>query len=421
MTLDTLTQQELERLWQIQAEIESSLPVSTDTTLLRILASLDRNVLNQLITEHAYRPGEIICREGENGDSLFLIRAGRVAVLKGSFESPTILALRGPGEIIGEMAMLENQPRSATNVAVESTRLLRISRDNFQALVNSNPQIGMSIMKTLSSRLRDADNIRTFALQGGKQLVQEVAELKSEKEHLLELQRVRQETSDLIVHDLRNPLGIIYGILNMFEMVLPEDVLHDNRELLDLASSGCERMQRLVDSLLDVAKLETGEMRLNLASTNLRPIMEEAAHRQALSAQLREVTLRTVFPDDLPLVVIDTEQIDRVLTNLTDNALKYTPEQGQITLQIEVGQEMVAVSVTDTGTGIPDEERERIFERFAQVSGGRPTRRGFGLGLTFCKLTVEAHGGQIWVEAGPHGIGSRFVFTLPIAASYSSR
>ncbi len=409
-----LTPSELEYLLTTQTASQA-VPTTSDPSLLRLLASVERDALAQLITEHQYQPGELIFREGESGDAMYLIRAGRVAVIKGEFESPAILGLRGPGEIIGEMSLLEGQPRSATNVALDSVRLLRITRDGFQQLVSARPDIGINIMRIISGRLRDADNVRTSALLGGRQLVKQVSRLESEKEQLLELQRVRKETSDLIVHDLRNPLGIIYGVLNMFEMVLPVEVLTDNRELFDLAKTGCERMQRLVDSLLDVAKLETGEMVLNLTSTNLRPLIEEAAHREALASKLREVVIETSADDDLPPALIDPDQIDRVLANLIDNALKYAPEQSRIFLDAHADGDQMVVSVTDQGRGIPSDERERIFERFAQIAGDKPARRGFGLGLTFCRLTVEAHGGRIWVEAGPGGVGSRFVFTLPFS------
>jgi signal transduction histidine kinase len=414
MSPQRLTPAELDHLLATPSPFQSS-PTTSDPSLLRLLASVDRDALAQLITDHQYQPGEIIFEEGESGDSMYLIRAGRVAVIKGGFDSPTILGLRGPGEIIGEMSLLEDQPRSATNVALDSVRLLRITRDGFQRLVSARPDIGISIMRMLSGRLRDADNVRTSALQGGQQLVKQVSRLESEKEQLLELQRVRKETSDLIVHDLRNPLGIIYGVLNMFEMVLPVEVLHDNRELFDLATTGCERMQRLVDSLLDVAKLETGEMVLNLTSTNLRPLIEEAAHREALASKLRGVVIETAADDNLPPAIMDAEQIDRVLANLIDNALKYSPEQSHLFVDAHAEPGQIVVSVTDQGPGIPAQERERIFERFAQIAGDKPSRRGFGLGLTFCRLTIEAHGGRIWVEAGPGGVGSRFIFTLPLS------
>lgn len=416
MARDILTAEELDRLQSMAVEEEFFTP-PPDSPLLRLLASLDRGTLNRLMTEHLIEPGEIICYEGDRGSAMYLIRSGKVIVVKGSLESPTILAYRGPGELIGEMALLENQPRSATNIALDTVRLLQIDREGFQQWVSSNPAIGMSIMATLSARLRASDDVRASALEGGRQLIQQVSRLQTEKEQLLELQRVRQETSDLVVHDLRNPLGTIYGALSMFEMVLPEDILRDNRELLDLANAACERMQRLVDSLLDVAKLETGEMLIGLQAADLRPLLKDAAHRQALATRMRGIEINVVTPADLPTVLIDTEKIERVLVNLLDNAIKYSPDNEVITLVADVdeSQQQLVVSVTDRGLGIPPEDRERVFERFAQVAGPKAIRRGFGLGLTFCRLAVEGHGGHIWIEAGPDGRGSRFIFTLPLS------
>jgi len=409
-----LTSEEYEQILAIQAETPPQSPPVHAIQIMRQLASLDRALLDELVTERRCVPGEVVCREGERGDAMYLIWAGRIAVIKGNFPSPTVLGFRGPGEIIGEMALLDDQPRSATNIAVEHLRLLTITRERFHDWLSNSPALGMSIMATLSMRLRAAsDDIVTDA-QVGRHLVQQVSELEHEKAQLLELQRVRQETSDLIVHDLRNPLGVIFGTLTMLEMVLPEEVLDANRELLDLAIGACERMQRLVNSLLDVAKFETGEMTVRLAQTDLHPLMEDMLNQQKIATRARSVTLRLDTPRRLPSVVVDREKLERILTNLIDNALKYTPEGGEIVLAAVAQAGCVEISVTDTGPGIPPADRERIFERFAQVEDQLATRRGFGLGLTFCRLAVEAHGGQIWVEAGPRGKGSRFVFTLPL-------
>ncbi|MBN1562628.1 MAG: cyclic nucleotide-binding domain-containing protein [Anaerolineae bacterium] len=414
MPPEILSTPEFERLLALHDEADLEYTSSPDTPLMRLLTTIDRGQLSQLITEQHCQPGEVICWEGDTGDAMYLIRSGRVMILKGDLASPTMLGYRGPGETLGEMALLEGQPRSATNIARDDVRLLRISREAFHAWLSSSPAVGMSIMATLSSRLRSADNVRTASQQGKQKLVQQVNQLKDEKEQLLEIQRLQQETSDLIVHDLRNPLGVIYGSINMLELVLPEDTYHENRELLDLALSACERMQRLVDSLLDVAKFTTGEMPMVLTDVELAPILAENAHRQSVVASNRGVVLEVVVPDDLPRVPVDAEKLDRVLTNLLDNALKYAPDNSQITIAADLDTDHVIVSITDQGPGIPADQRQRIFDRFAQVDDEKPRRRGFGLGLTFCKLTVEAHGGTIWVEPGPEGIGSCFSFTLPL-------
>lgn len=421
MTAQMLTTQELDRLLESRPTVEEALTEPPEnTSLLSLLASFDRNMLAELMVEQSYKPGEVVCKEGDTGDAIYLIWSGRVAAVKGGFQAPTILGYRGPGEIIGEMALLENRPRSASIVALENLRVLRIGRESFQEWLNSNPAISLNIMATLSARLRVSDTVRTVDDHAGRQLVRRVSQLQTEKRQLLELQRLREETSDLVVHDLRNPLSIIHGVLNMLELVLPEDVLQANRELLDIANAGCRRMQRLVDSLLDIARMESGEVELRLNETDLGPLLEDAARRETVALEARGVDIQTIIAPGLPRVMVDAEKIDRVLANLIDNAIKYTPAGGVISLAAEVQSDQVVVSVTDTGPGIPPEDRERIFERFAQVPEDKPKRRGFGLGLTFCRLIVEAHDGHIWVEPASGQKGSRFCFTLPLGSSQSA-
>ncbi len=414
MVSQSLAAQDLERLVAAHAAAEPT--AAPASPLLMQLASMDRELLAHLLVEQWCKPGELIFKEGDSGDAMYLIWSGKVAIVKGSFQAPTILGYRGPGEVIGEMALLEGQPRSASAIALEKVRLLCISRASFQELLKNAPAIGLGLMAVLSARLREADAVRATVTVAGRKLVRQVTELETEKQHLLELQRVRQETSDFIIHDLRNPLGILCNVIGMLKVVLPQDVLEANRELLDMGDIASRRMQNLVDSLLDVARMETGEVQLKLMPVDLHSLAEQVGQRVALALNLGGITFCNAVPADWPTVMADQEKIDRVLANLMDNAIKYTPNEGKITIAARWEDEnTVGISVTDTGPGIPPQERERIFERFAQVAGDKPRRRGFGLGLTFCKLTVEAHGGRIWVEPGEGGVGSSFTFTLPLS------
>jgi signal transduction histidine kinase len=413
MTVHRLAPEELRRILPAGPAVEPQ--AHADHRLLRVLSSLGRDALASLMQEQRYRPGDVVFGEGAPGDAMYLIWAGRVAVVKGDFQSPTILGYRGPGEVVGEMALLEDAPRWASLVALEELRLLRVGRENFRQLLDSHPAIGASLMATLSARLRESDTARDAEMRAERQLAAQVSALQTEKEHLLELQRVRQETSDLIVHDLRNPLGTIGNVIQMLEMMLPAEVLEANQELLAIAISSCSRMQGLVDSLLDVARLEAGEAQLHMAPLDLAGLLQEAFDRQALTWKEGRIRGRCQLPANLPPVIGDAERLDRVMANLIDNAINYTPAGGQVTVAAEAGDDQVVVSVADTGMGIPPEERERIFERFAQLPGEKGKRRGFGLGLAFCRLAVEAHGGHIWVEPGEGGVGSRFVFTLPLS------
>ena len=416
-----LSPEELESLLAAQEVSADMFASAPDAYFLELLASVDRDILNTLMSEERYAPGEVLFQEGDAGDAMYLLRSGRAAVIKGEFEQPIILGYRGPGEIIGEMALLEQRPRSASIIAVDDVRALKIKRRNFQELLSYKPEISLSVMATLSSRLRAADNARDENIQTGRQLTRQVSDLKSEKQQLLEAQQLREETGNFIIHDLRNPLGIINGVIQMLEMVLPEDVLDENHELLDAGKASAGHMHRLVESLLDVSKMEAGEDQIEPAPTDLRRLIARAIQRVTPEMTLSGITLTTEIEEELPQqVMLDGEKIDRVLTNLLDNAIKYTPSKSKIQVIAERRGDQLAIAVDDSGPGIPPEERERIFERFAQVKGRRARRRGFGLGLTFCQLAVEGHGGRIWVEPGADGVGSRFIFTLPLAAATPS-
>jgi signal transduction histidine kinase len=409
---ELVSQEVLNHLLAAQADHPDTPEVPYTSSFIQLLVSADRDQLSQSISELRFAAGEVIFHEGAEGDNMFLIWSGRVATVKGDLESPVILAYRTAGEIFGEMALLENQPRSASIIALEDTRLLELSRSRFEQLLSEQPAISRSIMEVLSARLRHMTTVRHTGELSEKRLSKQVSVLENEKQRLEELQRLRQETTELIIHDLRNPLSAIGISLNMLTLVLPEAVLQANHELLEIAQTSAQRLQRLVDSLLEVSRMETGEARFDIRSFNLGPLLHDVIQRNAILAR-KGVKIDTDIPFDLP-VIADREKIERVLVNLVDNALKYTPENGHIWVQTGQKADSLWLSISDTGPGVPAEDRERIFERFTQGTGDKLKRRGFGLGLAYCRLAIEGHGGRIWVQDGPNGVGSRFTFTLPL-------
>ena len=409
---ELVSQEVLNHLLAAQADHPDTPEVPYTSSFIQLLVSADRGQLSQSFSEQRFAAGEVIFHEGAEGDSMFLIWSGRVATVKGDLESPVILAYRTAGEIFGEMALLENQPRSASIIALEDTRLLELSRSRFEQLLSEQPAISRSIMEVLSARLRHMTTVRHTGELSEKRLSKQVSVLESEKQRLEELQRLRQETTELIIHDLRNPLSAIGISLKMLTLVLPEAVLQANHELLEIVQTSAQRLQRLVDSLLEVSRMETGEARFDIQSFNLGPLLHDVIQRNGILAR-KGVKIDTDIPFDLP-VIADREKIERVLVNLVDNALKYTPENGHIWVQTGQKADSLWLSISDTGPGVPAEDRERIFERFTQGTGDKLKRRGFGLGLAYCRLAVEGHGGRIWVQDGPNGVGSRFTFTLPL-------
>jgi len=207
---------------------------------------------------------------------------------------------------------------------------------------------------------------------------------------------------------------MIAGGVNLLELTLPDEILQANRDVLNLINSNVERIRRLVESLLDVTRMEAGESELVQSEIKLPSLLKNTVERTAAILKEYDVTVRLSIPADLPMIVADEEKINRVLANLMDNAVKYTPSGGRITVSVEARPERVLISIANTGLTIPPEDRERIFERFTRASGGQARTPGFGLGLAFCRLAVEAHGGKIWVEPGESGQGNRIIFSLPV-------
>ena len=403
---------DFQRMLEYAPGPHAELPSDLDFSFILAFVNSPDSHVKDLFRTRRCAPGEIIMQEGEPGSEIFIIRSGRIAIFKGPYDAPVILGYRGAGDMVGEMSVLENRPRSATVVALAECELLSTDQQGFAQMLSQPPFLGMNLLGMLSHRLRAIGEIHQADAQVSRQLSSQVELLESEKRHLLEMDRLRQETTDLIVHDLRNPLSSIMGSIKVLQLLLPKDISPESQELLQIALASSARMQRLVDSMLEVSRMQAGEIELVLKEVDLAELVPQVTET-VLRPHAQEVQYRLELGPDLPLVKADRDRLERVLANLLDNAAKHSPSGGLITVEALRLENTVQVSVTDAGPGIPPEERTRIFERFAQVSGEKRKRRGFGLGLNFCKLTIEAHGGKIWVEPGPQDVGSRFVFTLP--------
>ncbi len=396
-------------------DIEELAKVLESSPLLQAFMDTDPDALIKVMQGKNYPAGHILFREGDPCDKLYIIWTGKLAVIKESYEdTPTLLGYRGPGDIIGEMGFFENKPRSATVRVEEDSRLVEMSREAFQELLSNKPGLGMEILREVSARLRAADEQRTRASSSEKRLMEQISALSSEKARLEALQRYRQETTDLIVHDLRNPLAVIRNAVLMLRVSLQDKLQPDDEEIFDVIEAGIGRMSLLVDSLLDVDRMESGEAELQQTLCSPADMAARAVEQMGLLAKHANIELSLQLEDNLPAMMMDEARMGRVLANLLDNAIKFTPSGGKITLGVSREGEDVWFSVTDTGPGVPPEDRERIFERFSQAGSIGQRGKGFGLGLALCRAISEAHGGRIWVEDGPGGVGSRFVVAIPI-------
>jgi signal transduction histidine kinase len=356
----------------------------------------------------------VVFAEADPGDALYIVCEGRVAVLKEKGDGRTaLLAYRGRGEILGEMGVVGDRPRSASVVTVGDCELLRIERSDFRLLARECPGISQAIVHVLSDRLQTADEVRTTALQEERSLTSRLERVASEAERLASLAQVRQETVDALVHDLRSPLNVIGFCLDMLAMSVDKEALAPVVEYLELSQRSVHRLFGLVDALLEAARQEDVLVPLTRQPVDVAQLLQVSADSARPAAEGRDIEIVVALPPHLPELRVDREQLERVMSNLLDNAACYTPVGGRIVIRATEQSNEVAVSVTDTGPGIPPEYREHVFDRFVRVPGVDGHRSGFGLGLYYCRRVVSAHGGRIWVEPGPGGTGSRFVFTLP--------
>ncbi|MBZ0293868.1 MAG: GAF domain-containing protein [Anaerolineae bacterium] len=228
----------------------------------------------------------------------------------------------------------------------------------------------------------------------------------------LELEQLRADLSAMVYHDLRGPLQTINNSLALLHRLLGKQENQSIPELIQVGIRSVRRLSRMVESLLDIQRLEEGKAVLDRKTISLHSLLAEAAQLvQPLALEVNQ-ELNFDVNEEMPWLKIDSDMILRVVTNLMENAVKYTPENGTITLSAHMQDDEVQISITDSGPGIPPHMQRQIFDKFSRVKY-TDAPRGLGLGLAFCRLAVEAHGGRIWVESEP-GRGSTFLFSLPL-------
>lgn len=231
-----------------------------------------------------------------------------------------------------------------------------------------------------------------------------------------EADKLRQDLTHMIVHDLRSPLSSVMASIELMMRGVPGRLSDQQVHVLQIANTSATHMLDMINTLLDISRLEAGRMPLERRREDIRTIINEAVQRLTSLALDRAITIEIDTDAEAPSVYADIGLTERVIQNLVSNAIKFSYRGGVVriratTIPSDNGGEKVLVAVSDQGVGIAPADRERIFAKFSQV-GER--RGGTGLGLAFCKQAIEAHGERIWVESEP-GRGSTFFFTLPVA------
>lgn len=260
-------------------------------------------------------------------------------------------------------------------------------------------------------RARDLAESRASELERANEEVGRSYDAERQRRHDAELlAQAREEVLGVVAHDLRNPLNLI---ITSTDLLLEENLDRPRRmELLDVALRAGRQMNRLIGDLLDAARIHAGKFKLDLEEVEIVMIFHQAEEAFRPIAEKRGIYLQAIPPDDGVAVRADPFRVSQIVGNIVGNALKFTPEHGNVTMRAVANGNHVAIHVTDSGPGIAPADVDHLFDDFWQARND--DHRGIGLGLAIAKGVVEAHGGKIWCDSMP-GRGSTFSFTLPRA------
>lgn len=246
--------------------------------------------------------------------------------------------------------------------------------------------------------------------KGAVVIVQDLTELRT-------LQTMRREFVGNVSHELRTPIAGIKAIVD----TLRDGAMNDSAvagDFLNRLDSEVDRMTQMINELIELSRIETGSIKLNLGPVDINEVARDVVERLRPQADRKHVALKANLSDGLPSLAADRQRVEQVITNIVHNAIKFTPSGGSVTVATKLDGAAVLTEVTDTGIGISRQDLPHIYERFFKADKSRSTS-GTGLGLAIAKHTVQAHGGNVWVRS-EEGKGSTFGFSLPLAAKTQS-
>ena len=360
--------------------------------------------------EEEYAPGDVLFAEGSIADRFYIVIEGRVEVWKNYYEpKPDLLAVHGPGHFFGEMALIDELPRSATVVAKDAIRVLYLYRDDFRRLIRERSSIAISVMTAISFMLRSSNELYVDDLRK-RNAELEKANAELEQAQVVRLRSERLSTlgkfSSLILHDIRNPLSALKGQLQLMELQLDEPDKLKARIASSLDEVG--RLERLANEFLDYSR---GEIRLNMTVTSPGELLRgtQADLQERISHMRSPVGVEIDLGYDEP-AILDADRVRRALHNVADNACKAMASSGgRLLMRSAKEGDSLVFEITDSGEGMSEEILAHVFEPFYSSSN----QGGTGLGMLIVKNIVEAHGGRIRI-ASAKGKGTSVILSFPL-------
>jgi signal transduction histidine kinase len=351
----------------------------------------------------AYTPGSILCHENAVEDRFYMILEGDVEVTKVINNAETrLLKTLGPGDFFGEMAIIHNAPRAATVTAKTDITTLELDKAGFDRVLRNSSSIAMAMVSEISERLRENDQMAVEDLR------MRASELAQAYQKLAEQELARREFLTNVAHELRTPLMVASGYLQMLQRGIV-----DAEQMAAGVDAVSRNVQHIVTLVNDILFLQEMELVLpEFQSVDMNLVAQAVVDKYSPKARERNVTLRFAPSPNLTRVSGDAKSLERALMALVDNAIKFSPKGGEVTIKFDQGDEDVFVSVIDQGIGIEEENMPRIFDRFYHLEKHDDDLfGGIGLGLAITRQVIEQHQGKLEVES-TSGKGSTFTLTL---------
>lgn len=369
----------------------------------------------------SYPANHILCHEGAEEDVFYIVADGSVIITQklSEGEGERVLRAGGKSDVIGEMALIQSAPRSATVRTTSPCTTLEMEKKDFETILSRSPRLALEIIRITLDRIRANDQIA-------------IAELQRTNKVLRQLDRNKLEFIQVAAHELRTPLTVLKGYVDLLKSFPPVKSETAAADVLEGIAKGAERMHEVVNMMLDVSRMDTENLKIAVVPVLVKRLVNDMVREfeQAVTERRIEITAR--YAEDTPVIQGDPALIQKALYHLVVNAIKYTPDGGKVTLltrpvMLDDKTPGVEVAVKDTGIGLDPEHHKLVFEKFYQVgnvaihSSGKTTFKGGGpgLGLAIVSGVARAHGGKVWVESAGHDEvnfpGSTFYLQLPLS------
>lgn len=385
-----------------QAELLHSLLFfkDVDAKTLQVLA-------NRLVMCE-FDAGEVIFEKGDIDYALYVIETGMVKAHVGFHTFATF----GPSQYFGEYALFDSTPRSTTVTAIKKSKLWKLNQKDFFDVFNRDSKLALSMVKALVWRLRDYNNLEAELTEKNLEIKHQKEALEAQTTQLETLNQTKDKFFAIIAHDLKNPFSTV---VSLSEMLAQEFDNFDHEKQLTFVQqiqTFSSKTYNLLENLLQWAVLQTGQQKIHIQENNIGRLIADNVDLLTGFAQNKGIALRCETHDD-SLANFDYNMVNTVIRNLITNALKFTPENGQVSVTLQNLPEKWRVNVIDNGVGISETDRQKLFRIDTNPSTiGTSQERGTGLGLILCKEFIQKNGGEIGVDS-QLGKGSTFWFTIP--------